>query len=207
MRKETGSLPLMGIARRTCLVAATAAALTACGNDSPVTPSPLQGSFVGRTTNPGLFVGVATSDGQATAYLCDGASVAEWFSGSLDDTGRLVATSRGGVRIDLRLTATRAAGTATSSGPAGGAGVSFNATLPGEGIAGLFRAVATQGGVTTQLGGWVVLPDGQRGAVRTSAGVAANPALDTAALTATGPGGVALRAVRVTGFVGSGVKL
>ena len=186
-------------------VVAMAVALTGCGDNSSLIPSGLQGSFVGRTTNPGVFVGVATSDGKATAYLCDGAAVAEWFSGSLDDTGRLVATSRGGVRIDLRVTAAGAAGTATPSAH-GGTAVSFNATLPGEGIGGLFRAVAAQGGVTTQLGGWVVLPEGQRGAVRTSAGVATNPALDTAALTATGPGGVALRAVRVTGFVGSDIK-
>jgi hypothetical protein len=197
----------INVFRRTAIVLTAALTLAGCGDDTPTSPTVLQGSFVGRTSNPDLFVGVATSDGRAVAYLCNGSTVGEWFSGSLDGSGRLAATSRGGSRIELTLTEAGAAGFAVLSPAAGGTTVQFNAALPGEGIAGLYRAVAQQGGVVTQLAGWVVLPNGQRGALRTSAGVASNPQLDLATLTAGGLGGVTLRAEKVTGFMGKGVDL
>ena len=85
----------------------------------------------------------------------------------------------------------------------------FSATLPGEGIAGLYRAVAQEGGVVTHLAGWVVLRDGQRGAMidrRPRPRIVSTPLLDLTTLTAEGLGGVTLRAEKVTGFIGNDIE-
>jgi hypothetical protein len=97
----------------------------------------------------------------ARAYVCDGESVAEWFSGEVND-GALDLLSAGGARLQATLGATGASGSFT---PAGGAAAAFTAEAVSA-PAGLYRAEENVDGAQ-YVGGWIVLPDGQtQGAIK-----------------------------------------
>ncbi len=126
--------------------------------------TPIAGSFVGPAEGSESFVAIVTDGAQVLAYVCDGATTVEWFSGaamrdSIDLTSAgsigLVAERGTGDTLDGTLTA----GDGTES--------SFSAARVdvdgSEG--GLCRGILQVDGVT-YTGGWIVLPDGrQRGAI------------------------------------------
>ncbi len=126
--------------------------------------TPVAGSFVGPTEGSESFVAIVTDGEQVLAYVCDGATTVEWFTGaamrdSIDLTSAgsigLVAERGTGDTLDGTLTA----GDGTAS--------SFSASRVdvdgSEG--GLCRGILQVDGVT-YTGGWIVLPDGrQRGAI------------------------------------------
>ena len=137
--------------------------LAACGAGGDATAT----SFAAALDGSDAFVGVVLDQGagRLLAYVCDGESVAAWFTGTAAADGSLSLTSAGGARQTGRVDGSRLSGTVVLPGAAH----SFSSTSVTE-PAGLYR---TKGEVRGEpaVGGWIVLPDGtQRGAVVTSSG-------------------------------------
>ncbi len=144
-------------------VLCTAALCLAAAGLSCSQGTTIAGSFVGAAEGSESFVAVITNGEQVMAYVCDGATTAEWFTGT---TARdsIDLTSAG----SIGLVAQRGTGdTLDGTISAAGTESSFSATrvdLEGM-VGGLCRGVLQVDGVT-YTGGWIVLPDGQqRGAV------------------------------------------
>ncbi len=124
----------------------------------------IAGSFVGPTEGSESFVAIVTNGEQVMAYVCDGETTAEWFTGAAARDS-IDLTSAGGVGlVAQRGTGDTLDGTVTAGD---GTESSFSTTrvdLEGS-IGGLCRGTLQVDGVT-YTGGWIVLPDGQqRGAV------------------------------------------
>lgn len=126
-------------------------------------------SFATAVEGSDAFVGavVDQEDDRVMAYVCDGKSVASWFTGRAADDGTISLTSADGTRLSGRVAGDRLTGSLVL--PNGGTTLNFSApevTSP----AGLYRSKSQLRGEPA-VGGWVVLEDGrQRGAVRTSTG-------------------------------------
>ena len=124
----------------------------------------ITGSFVGPTEGSESFVAIVTNGEQVMAYVCDGESTAEWFSGAVARNS-IDLTSAGSIGLVAeRGTGDTLDGTVTAGN---GTESSFSAArvdLDGS-EGGLCRGILQVDGVT-YTGGWIVLPDGrQRGAV------------------------------------------
>jgi hypothetical protein len=133
------------------------------GAAEPPVAAPATGgsSFAGVIPDTNRFVALVSNGRNARAYVCDGETVAEWFSGDVTN-GTLDLTSAGGARLQATLDQAGASGTFT---PAGGPAAAFTAE-PVRAPAGLYRAERNIDGVD-YVGGWIVLPDGQtQGAIR-----------------------------------------
>lgn len=124
---------------------------------SPEAPEPV--TYVGYVDGGGASVAVIVTGDEAIAYVCDGASVEAWLSGSAED-GRLDLTGERG-------SLTGSLGDGQASGDANADGVTWTFTV--EEVAppeGLYRFADTIAGGADVVGGWIVLPDGtQVGAV------------------------------------------
>jgi hypothetical protein len=150
--------------------------VTATAEPSAETPT---GTWVARVEDSDAYVAVVVGKGDgdrrrpAAVYVCDGAQLAEWFSGSTR-RARLYLSSETGSAVVARITKPKVTGTVTLGD---GTRLPFEARRA-KGDAGLYRAEKTVG-AAEYLGGWVVLADGtQRGAVRTVTAVVANPLID-----------------------------
>ena len=133
---------------------------------------PLRGVYLGRIPNSRAFIAIATRDGRALAYVCDGEGIAEWFRGRVTDAHDLTLQSRTGATLNASLDATTASGALRL--PIGD--YAFAALSVPDG-AGLYRAE----GRNLEVGGWIVLPTGEeRAVITTAAGVRAAPKLELA---------------------------
>ncbi len=124
----------------------------------------IAGSFVGPTEGSESFVAIVTNGDAVMAYVCDGETTAEWFTGTaardsidLTSAGSIGLVAQRGTGDTLDGTVTAGDGTESS----------FSTTrVDLDGVdGGLCRGILQVDGVT-YTGGWIVLPDGQqRGAV------------------------------------------
>ena len=135
--------------------------LTACGSGT----SPVSGSFAGRVDGSDAFISiVAHKNGKVTAYVCDGATISDWFKG--DSNGSSIdLTNASGAHLTADLSADSTNGTFT---PSGGSALNFT-TSPVTQPAGLFRGEETVDGVK-YVDGWIFLPDGDVRGARTGGG-------------------------------------
>ncbi len=141
-------------------------------SEAPAAPAfPAEAVYAGKATGGGLAVAVAVKGDEAAAYLCDGASVEAWLSGTAVD-GRLDLTSKDGAsKLSGGLEGQALAGAVTLAGQE----LPFS-IAPAAAPAGLYRGEGTNATI-----GWIVLPDGsQVGIVKSSAGKKAAPELDPA---------------------------
>ncbi|NJK45206.1 MAG: zinc ribbon domain-containing protein [Pleurocapsa sp. SU_196_0] len=120
-----------------------------------------RGVYVGRIPNSRAFVAIATQQGRALAYVCDGERVAEWFRGDLIDGQTLTLRSKTGATLSANLETNAVSGALRL--PSGD--YAF-AALPSPDGAGLYRAE----GANKAVGGWIVLPNGEERAVITTPG-------------------------------------
>ena len=85
--------------------------LAACGGGSQT----VNGSFVGKVDGSDAFIAVVLhGNGEVTAYICDGASISEWFKGNVDGSS-LNLTNASGTRLTADLAADSFTGTFTPS--------------------------------------------------------------------------------------------
>ncbi|MFW6034456.1 MAG: hypothetical protein ACOC9R_04900 [bacterium] len=160
----------------------------------PSTPTaePEPVTYVGYVDGGGASVAVIVTGDEATAYVCDGASVEAWLSGSAED-GRLdLSGDRGsltGTLDDQQATGEAIADDITWT-------FTIEEVAPPEG---LYRFADTVAGGAEVVGGWIVLPDGtQVGAVNVDGetGPASEIDLDTGEVPVEG---VVVTPERVTG--------
>jgi len=135
--------------------------LSACGSAA----SPVKGSFAGKVDGSDAFISiVAHANGRVTAYVCDGATISEWFRGDLNGSS-LDLTNASGAHLTANLSADSVNGTFA---PSGSSFLKFTAnavTLP----AGLFRHEETVDNVK-YVDGWIFLPDGDVRGARSGGG-------------------------------------
>jgi hypothetical protein len=132
------------------------------GGDGRAAPKPTNGSFVGTVAGSDAYVAVVVgANGDALAYVTDGAWSVDWLAGRL--TGRTaVLGNEGGATFDARFGRGTVTGSFTRPRYAA---LRFTAR-PGMAPAGLYRATDNFAD-GRYVGGWVVLPDGsERGTVR-----------------------------------------
>jgi hypothetical protein len=128
--------------------------------------------YVGRIPNSKAFVAIATHQGRALAYVCDGERIAEWFKGNLTDGHALTLRSKTGATLSANLETNAVSGALRL--PSGD--YAF-AALPTPDGAGLYRAE----GANKTVGGWIVLPDGEeRAVITTPRGAQPAPKLEAA---------------------------
>jgi hypothetical protein len=163
---------------------------TTTTTEAPPAPTfPAEVVYAGRATGSKLAIAVAVKDGEAAAYLCDGANVEAWLKGTAKDG-----------KVDLRSSD----GVNTLTGGLDGAALAGSVLLGGQqqafsivtapAPAGLYRG---EGGETTI--GWIVLPDGtQVGIAKSAAGAGPAPELDPAT-GAVRVGGATVAADKVAG--------
>jgi hypothetical protein len=168
--------------------------LSACGG---LFGGPPTGNYGGKVSGSDAFIAVVARDGHALAYVCDGQTMAEWFSGTLSSDGTLEVTNKDGAHLHATLTSEHATGTFT---PTGGQPLSFTAP-PASGDAGLYRGTGTLHGERL-VAGWIILSASQqRGAIREGEKVVAGPALTTSQPTLTTQDGATLSVQHLDHFV------
>jgi hypothetical protein len=145
---------------------------------APTTPAPAVPAgppvtYAGGVGGGGATIAIAVKDGQAIAYLCDGATAEAWLKG----------TAQGG-KLDLtgenaNLTGTYGNGVADGVVTAVGRDWSFSVSKV-EAPSGLYRASVDVANATI-VGGWIVLVDGtQVGTQRKGGAVSPAPPLNVA---------------------------
>jgi hypothetical protein len=109
-------------------------------------------SFVGTAGASSLGLNIGGDSGNdVTAYLCDGAQVSAWFTGTVDTTGTITATSPNGAKLTARIDGSGVAGAVD--------GQSF--TLAAAQLnSGLYRETVTTKG-EEHVSGWILRNDGQ----------------------------------------------
>lgn len=156
--------------RKVIVGLAATVVLAACGNYGGGEESKeAAASFATAVEGSDAFVGavVDEADDRVMAYVCDGKSVATWFTGKAAEDGTISLTSADGSRLSGRVAGDRLTGSLVL--PNGGATLNFSAPEV-DSPAGLYRSKSQLRGEAA-VGGWVVLEDGrQRGAVRTTTG-------------------------------------
>ncbi len=136
----------------------TAVAAQAVADPNPLladVPRPGQAplrSFVGLNAGQALGVNIGGTTGdQVTAYLCDGAAVSKWFTGTIDPSGTITAKSAGGET----LTATISGDSLTAT--IGSTSHSLHAATLNSG---LYRETTTVDGATF-VSGWILTNEGR----------------------------------------------
>ena len=120
------------------------------------TPTKAPTTYVGSVEHSHALVGIATANGRARAYVCDGKHMSVWFDGKLND-GVVTLTSPKHERLIARLDGHSATGTFIL---ANGRSHRFSGRLA-TGHAGLYR-----GSSHGYLAGWILLANNtQRGAI------------------------------------------
>jgi hypothetical protein len=137
---------------------------------TPATPATtaLNRTFVARLAGSDAFVGISISGDSVMAYVCDGASLAQWFTGTVQGD-QLDLSSADGKRLTAQLT-TRTDGSRSATGlfkASAGDQHEFSTTATtGLDRAGLYRGTGVANSVNLVVG-VIVLPDGDlRGVIR-----------------------------------------
>jgi hypothetical protein len=174
----------------------TAAPTTAAPakEETPAAPAPPV-TYAGGVGGGGASIAIAVKDGQAIAYLCDGATAEAWLQGSARN-GQLSLTGADNASLTGSFGNGRAEGVVTAAGR----DWSFSVGAV-EAPSGLYRAAATVANASV-VGGWIVLADGtQVGTQRKGSTVSPVAPLNVANRTSV------LDGVAVTVIVIDGTKL
>jgi hypothetical protein len=195
--------------------AATTAAPTLSPSGRPTGPQqvtqknvPASADYAGEVTGGQAAVAISVHGSKAIAYICNGASMDAWMTGTAVN-GHVTLNGKNGAHLDASFDSKGATGTAVVDG------VHFQLPLQTERLtvqkqkdAGLFRATGTVGGKTVKAG-WIVLASGKTiGSIETDPAAAhppttGAPALNLATLTAM-DGGTVLTATHISGAHGTG---
>jgi hypothetical protein len=149
-----------------------------------------RGNLVGRTSNADAFIGIVVTGADVMVYVCDGKSLAQWFTGTVQGN-QLDLTAANGARLTAEMS--RSAGSNNLSAATGtfhdvnGQSLTFSSdTAEGLGKAGLYRGTGTSGSTALTMG-VIVLPNGDlRGVLRAGQAIlpVTNPAFAANGLTA-----------------------
>lgn len=169
---------------------------------------PASADYAGEVQGGAAAIAISVHGTHAIAYLCNGASMDAWMTGTAVN-GHLTLNGKNGAHLDASFDSKGASGTAVVDG------TSFQLPLQTERLtvqkqkdAGLFRATGMVGGKTVKAG-WIVLQNGKTiGSIETSPDSPAPPttrapALDLATLTAR-DGSTVLVATHISGVTGTG---
>jgi hypothetical protein len=169
---------------------------------------PAKADYAGEVQGGTAAIAISVHGTKAIAYLCNGASMDAWMTGSAIN-GHLTLNGKNGAHLDAVFDSKGTTGTAVVDG------TSFQLPLQTERLtvqkqkdAGLFRATGMVGGKKVKAG-WIVLQNGKTiGSIETSPDspappTARAPALDLATLTAR-DGATVLVATHVSGAAGTG---
>jgi hypothetical protein len=169
---------------------------------------PADADYAGEVQGGAAAIAISVHGTHAIAYLCNGASMDAWMTGTAVN-GHLTLNGKNGAHLDASFDSKGTSGTAVVDG------TSFQLPLQTERLtvqkqkdAGLFRATGTVGGKTVKAG-WIVLQNGKTiGSIETNPASATPPttgapALDLATLTAQ-DGGTVLVATHISGATGTG---
>jgi hypothetical protein len=169
----------------------------ASGTSAPPSAAAPDVTYAG-SAGGGSSLAIATKNGLAIAYLCDGKRLEAWLHGTAAG-GKLSLTSK---QASLTGTYDTAAKTATAAGSVTVAGKTWKFTIRAVAApSGLYRATATVRNAQL-VGGWIVLADGRQVGIVSIDGVPAGaPPLDITARTATVEG-APVSAEPVTGVGG-----
>ncbi len=130
-------------------------------NQTIINPYLPTGGFVGQIKDSEIFIAIVTTNSETIAYICDGVKVAEWFRGSMAESGWLELTSKKGWKLRASMSTSNAIGSLILEDSKR----MFFIARPIEGKAGLYRAEKTMENIK-YVGGWIVNAKGeQRGAV------------------------------------------
>lgn len=147
----------MGVVRKLLMVLAlvAAGALAGCGGDQPAGKPGAPGLFVGEVADTEFFLAVAITDKSMVAYICNGTSRAQWYTGSLPG-GTTTLQAKNGERLNVSLSSEKATGSVTV------AGTEHDFTLGSaeRHPSGLYRHEVTIEG-KQHVSGYVVLNDGR----------------------------------------------
>ena len=129
----------------------------------PPTATLARGSLVGRLDDSDALIGIVVTGTEVIAYVCDGANLSQWFTGTLQGD-RFDLTTSGGARLTAEVR--RPSGTEELQAASGtfrsaeGRALGFSsATTANLGNAGLYRGTDTAGGTNLTMG-VIVHPDG-----------------------------------------------
>jgi hypothetical protein len=185
--------------------APASASASASPTATPYAAGPAKANYAAKVNGGGATIAIVIHDGQVIAYICNGSTLDEWFSGPISSDGKITLTGKNQATLDASF----GVGEMTGDATAHGTDFNFSAGAVSKSSgAGLYRATADVGGTTVKAG-WIVLGDGtQIGSLEpdsTSAApsAVAAPRLDLTRRTATYKGTV-LHAVPVSGVTGSG---
>lgn len=153
------------------LTAPTATPPPATATAPPAAPAALaRGTLVGRVDNSEAYIGIVVTGADVMAYVCDGANLAQWFTGTLQ--GNLIDLSAAnGTRLTAEIQ--RPAGSSEMQAARGtfrgaqGQSLTFSSAAVGAlGRAGVYRGTGTAGGTSLTMGVIVLADNSLRGVLR-----------------------------------------
>lgn len=160
---------------------AQTATATPAASETSAPPSAAAPVTYAGSVGGGSSLAIATKNGSAIAYLCNGKRLEAWLHGTAAG-GKLSLT---GKQASLTGTYDTATKTATAAGSVSAGGTTWKFTIRAvTAPSGLYRATATVRNAQL-VGGWIVLGDGRQVGIVSIDGVPAGaPALDLTARTA-----------------------
>ena len=124
-------------------------------------------TYLGSVDGTDAYIAVIMAGDKAVAFLCDGASMWEWPTGTFNDN-RVQLTNSSGTTVGARLDGSTLTGTVKI----GGADHNFTA-VPAQANEGVYRTVVNENGQTSTVG-WIIRDAGGRGFERSSTGAITN---------------------------------
>jgi hypothetical protein len=138
----------------------------------PVDPNAPITTYAGKVDGRGASIAIAVRNGQAIAYVCDGAKLEAWLQGPAGD-GQLALTGKNGATVTGTHDGTVARGTAVV------AGRTFTFTVKMvQAPNGLYR-IADKVAAAAVNGGWIVADGEQTGTLTVNGVTGAAPPLNT----------------------------
>jgi len=145
--------------------------LAAPGVATPDPNAPIT-TYAGKVDGRGASIAIAVRNGQAIAYVCDGAKLEAWMQGPAGD-GQLALTGKNGATVTGRHDGATATGTAV----AGGRTFTFTVKMV-QAPAGLYR-IADKVADAAVNGGWIIADGEQTGTLTVNGVTTAAPPLNT----------------------------
>lgn len=146
--------------------------LAAPGGPPPVDPNAPITTYAGKVDGRGASIAIAVRNGQAIAYVCDGAKLEAWLQGPAGD-GQLALTGKNGASVTGTHNGTVATGTTVV------AGRTFTFTVKMvQAPNGLYR-IADKVAAAAVNGGWIVADGEQTGTLTVNGVAGAAPPLNT----------------------------
>lgn len=141
----------------------------------PPTPDPNAPitTYAGKVDGRGASIAIAVRNGQAIAYVCDGAKLEAWLQGPAGD-GQLALTGKNGATVTGTHDGAVAAGTAVVAGRT----FTFKVKMV-QAPNGLYR-IADKVATAAVNGGWIVADGEQTGTLTVNGVTGAAPPINTA---------------------------